>query len=386
MRFVRIITHLSFPISLVLLTTGWLLAADQAPHKPRNVILIGWDGAQREHVMECLERGELPNLKAIIQQGSFRQIEVRGTTDTKAGWSQILTGYDPDVTGVYSNRKFQPVPEGLSVFERLKQQFGQSEFVTAAVIGKKQHCGEIRPPSKMEVTEASLTRAQTQQNQARQASRAAAQAGKNQPNAARRGAATNPRQPLRDNPDFVPGQGKTDVGTRIVEENGRKYKVFPGSPYYFMKDGCDQWLYGLMKDQAVGTKALELLDHYQAKPFFLFVHFAEVDHNGHRFGENSKQYTDALISNDRWTGRILEKLRQLGLDNQTLVYVTADHGFNEAAKGHRRAPHVFLATNDPRVGRDGDRADITPTILDRFGLDLATLRPPLAGHSLLRQP
>jgi len=25
---------------------------------PRNIILFGWDGAQRAHVHECLERGE----------------------------------------------------------------------------------------------------------------------------------------------------------------------------------------------------------------------------------------------------------------------------------------------------------------------------------------
>ena len=26
---------------------------------PRNIILIGWDGAQREHVKECLSKGRV---------------------------------------------------------------------------------------------------------------------------------------------------------------------------------------------------------------------------------------------------------------------------------------------------------------------------------------
>lgn len=32
---------------------------------PRNIILFGWDGAQRAHVKECLGRGELPR-KSVV--------------------------------------------------------------------------------------------------------------------------------------------------------------------------------------------------------------------------------------------------------------------------------------------------------------------------------
>ena len=33
------------------------------------MILFGWDGAQREHVQQCLERGELPTLKKLSEEG-----------------------------------------------------------------------------------------------------------------------------------------------------------------------------------------------------------------------------------------------------------------------------------------------------------------------------
>ncbi|HPZ82426.1 MAG TPA: alkaline phosphatase family protein, partial [Thermogutta sp.] len=118
------------------------------------------------------------------------------------------------------------------------------------------------------------------------------------------------------------------------------------------------------------------------RPFFFFVHFASVDHQGHRFGENSKEYNDALISNDTWTGKIIAKLKELGLYDKTLVYVTADHGFNEGETRHSYAPYVILATNDPLVKRDGMRQDIAPTILARFGLDLSRFQPPLDGEPL----
>ncbi|MFC1637175.1 hypothetical protein ACFL5Z_20325, partial [Planctomycetota bacterium] len=42
-----------------------------APDQPRNIILFGWDGAQRDHVNECLSRKELPNLQKLIDKGTF---------------------------------------------------------------------------------------------------------------------------------------------------------------------------------------------------------------------------------------------------------------------------------------------------------------------------
>jgi hypothetical protein len=325
-----------------------------AAERPRNVILIGWDGAQREHVDQCLGKNELPNLKRLIDQGKYVKIDVEGTTDTKAGWSQILTGYYPEVTGVYSNGRYQPVPKGLSVFERLEKQFGTDNFVTVAVIGKRQHCGEINPPGKIRLDEE-----EKQQNNAGNQKKKAAK--KNQ----------------------QPGAGKKPAG-KIVEENGVKYRVTPGSPYYGMHTALEVWEFGLMEDQKVGTRAIELLDKYKDKPFFFFVHFAEVDHAGHKYGENSREYNDALISNDLWTGKIMDKIKEMGLADKTQVYVTADHGFDEDGKSHKFAPYVFLATNNKAVVRDGRRQDVTPTIFEAFGVDTATMEPRLDGISLTK--
>jgi arylsulfatase A-like enzyme len=325
---------------------------------PRNIILIGWDGAQRAHVMECLQRGELPTIQRLQKEGALVNIDViTGATDTKAGWTQILTGYHPTVTGVYSNGRFRDVPEGLSVFERLKKHFGQ-DFVCVAVIGKSGHCGEIRPPWKKPLAEVE------KEAEKAEAKRKAKQAAQEQP-----GAQAKPKAKAK--PEY-----------RIVEENGVQYAVFEGSPYYTMHKSCDVWEYGLMLDEKVGSRAIELIEKYKDKPFFFFVHFAEVDHNGHKHGENSPEYNAALISNDRWTGKIIEKLEQLGLYDKTLVYVTADHGFDEGKTSHSYAPYIFLATNDPLVKRDGMRQDIAPTILARFGVDLSKLQPPLDGEPL----
>jgi hypothetical protein len=364
-----VIRRVSVALAIVV-WVGLVCPLGAAVEHPQNVILIGWDGAQREHVEQCLARKELPSLQRLIDQGTYVKIDVEGTTDTKAGWTQILTGYYPQVTGVYSNSRFQPVPKGLSIFERLESNFGADQFVTVAVIGKKQHCGEINPPRKIRLDEEGAQQTRAGENKKKTDGSAAGNNKKQGQKKAKKAGASAP-----------PGAGRKPQGT-IVEENGVQYRVIPGSPYLGMHTALEVWEFGLMEDQKVGSRALELLDRYKDKPFFFFVHFAEVDHSGHRYGENSKPYNDALISNDFWTGRIMDKIQELGLARKTQIYVTADHGFNEDAKGHSSAPYVFLATNNKAVSRAGRRQDVAPTIYEALGVDTARFQPRLDGISL----
>jgi hypothetical protein len=314
--------------------------AQAVAERPRNVILFGWDGAQRDHVNEALARSELPVLKKLGAKGAYVKIDIEGTTDTKAGWSQILTGYYPKITGVYSNGRYQSIPKGLSIGERLEKHFGPDNVVTLAVIGKKGHV-DADPPKKVRIKE--------------ETEKAKAQAKKKK------------RQ-----------QGK------IIEEDGVKYRLIPGKPHYNMSQNTDLFENGLQLDKKVGTRAIELIEKYKDQRFFFFVHFAEVDHKGHKHGENSKEYNDAIISNDTWTGKIMDKIKELGLAKKTQYYITCDHGFNEGGTGHSFAPYVFLATNNKKVNRDGRRQDVAPTILEAFGLDLSKIEPPVDGISLTR--
>ncbi|MHC4469782.1 MAG: alkaline phosphatase family protein [Planctomycetota bacterium] len=324
-------------LSLLLAAVAPTVAYEERREPARNVVLFGWDGAQRNHVWECLARGELPTLARLAREGALVEIDIEGTTDTKAGWAQILTGYHPEVTGVHSNGKFRPIPVGLTVFERLEAHFGTERFASLAVIGKTGNVG-CAAPKRVKLGQ------RTKKGKKRK------------------------RRPKGE----------------VVEIDGARYVDVPGEPYFLTKGAMDLFENGLKLDETVGTRALQEIERVKDRPFFLFVHFAEVDSSGHRHGENSKEYTDALISNDLWTGRIIERLEELGLSEKTRVYVTADHGFDEGLRGHKNAPYVFLATNDPRVSRRGLRQDVAPTMLEAFGLDLKELDPPLDGVPLTR--
>lgn len=302
----------------------------------RNVLLIGWDGAQREHLMQCLQQGKLPNLLALAKAGRLVDIDVAETTDTKAGWAQILTGYSAKVTGVFSNAKYQPIPQGYSVFERLEQFYGPENIATLAVIGKDEHVGN-NPPQHLALDATGKLPAQ----------------------------GLKPGKPAR-----KAWRGLLKSG-KVVEQDGVKYLDIPGKPYYLAQNSMDLFQNGLHQNDKVGARALEVLDQYKGRRYFMFVHFADVDSQGHKFGENSEEYTDALASCDVWLGKLEAKLAALGQLDNTLIYVTADHGFDEGKRTHRDAPYVFLGTNDTTVQRNGTRSDITPTIMHRLGLNLA---------------
>lgn len=285
-------------------------AAFNAKTRPeeRNAILISWDGALREHVRNDLARGKLPNLARLAKLGALVDIDVTGhQTDTKAGHAQMLTGYNPALTGVYSNGNFDPIPSGYSIFERLHQAFGKQGITTIMLTGKDHNLGSRGPGL-----------------------------------------------------------------------------LSHGEPYFLVRPGITVWDGDQMRPASVvGEKAVNYIRGYARKGrFFLFIHFADVDLGGHRSGEGSEAYDSALVECDRWLGKILTELETQGIDGRTLVYVSADHGFDVGTDHHGNAPHIFLATSDPSVAQAGQQRDIAPTILRAMGVDLDKVSPPLPGKAL----
>jgi hypothetical protein len=339
-------------LGLLYLSAGVVLVAatKEPPAPPKNVVLIGWDAADRRNIKEYWDTDMLPNLKQLASEGTIVAMDITRFTDTKAGWVQILTGYAPEKTGTYSNERYKSIPRGWSIFERLEKHFGPENIVTVAVIGKKHHVDADAPKYKK------LGKKALAKLRARQAKQ-------------------NAKKLIFEDQPMLPN---------VVEQDGGHFIETPGKPYYRTKEGMDVFINGLRFDQVVGKKTLELLEKYKDQRFFFFVHFAEIDHKGHRFGEDSKKQRGAYRSADKWTGKIMDKIKELGLYDDTLIYVTSDHGFMKVGRRHWDAPHVFMATNDAGVMRRGDRVDVTPTILDRYGLDLDSFDPPFDGHSLLR--
>ncbi len=75
---------------------------------------------------------------------------------------------------------------------------------------------------------------------------------------------------------------------------------------------------------ATAARAIEVFKN--EKPELMFVHFDEVDHNGHDKGWKSPEYFQAVERVDKLIGEILKAVESVGASATTLILVTADHG------------------------------------------------------------
>jgi hypothetical protein len=340
-------------MALLLIWPGLSGQAQSRDKEIRNILVIGWDAADRSHVKNLLEKGKLPNLVALIKEGKMMDIDVvSGATDTKAGWTQLLTGYVPEKTGVYNNGRYEPIPEGYTVFERLKKFFGRENIDTVAIIAKKDHV-DHDPPFRGTFKEwTEMVRKY--------------------------------RERVREKYPFfqiTPEEALDQAGGRIVDRNGGRMVEVPGKPWYRASKSMDLWVNGLEENERVTGRVVSELEKRKDHRFFFFVHFAQPDHLGHQFGEYSMEYDSGFLMDDEYSGQIINKLKELGLHEKTLIYIVSDHGFDKNKKTHLYAPFIFVATNDSTpIRNEGTREDLAPTILKKFGLDLSKIEPQLDGY------
>ncbi len=64
----------------------------------------------------------------------------------------------------------------------------------------------------------------------------------------------------------------------------------------------------------------------EQRPTFLALYFDQVDHEGHEAGPDSPQVRDAITKVDAAIGRLLDGLRQRGIEERVNIIVVSDHG------------------------------------------------------------
>ncbi len=165
--------------------------------------------------------------------------------------------------------------------------------------------------------------------------------------------------------------GKGYVGTLMPEEARQAIDTFDA---------------GSRPSTVVGPLALAAIEKYKERRYLAFFHFLDPDSAGHGYGRDSAQYRNATVVCDEWLGAMVEALKKQKLEGATLFYVMADHGFDPGGRMHSNAPDSWLATNDKTVTKGGTIADVPATILARFGVDVAGLKPELLGKPLTGKP
>jgi|GEM_PF-4725007 len=115
-------------------------------HEFKNTILISMDGFDRAVIKELLDANKLLALRKIARANSDADAIVNVSlsghkTETKTGHAVMLTSLIPEHSLVQSNRYFQPIPKGYTIFERIKNH--DAQIKTIFVSSKRENVGAM---------------------------------------------------------------------------------------------------------------------------------------------------------------------------------------------------------------------------------------------------
>lgn len=65
----------------------------------------------------------------------------------------------------------------------------------------------------------------------------------------------------------------------------------------------------------------------------MFVHLDDVDHAGHSHNWGSKEYIEAVQGVDAGIARMISALEEAGIDQDTIVIISSDHGGENTSHG-----------------------------------------------------
>jgi len=198
---------------------------------------------------------------------------------------------------------------------------------------------------------------------------------------------------LKFNPPLSP-----DVTTlaTILKEHGYATQAFSSSNGYLHPQlgygrGFDDYFWGLGYNQATGRITQEVIKwldkNAKQNKFFIFIHDNDTHEpfnapepfNSMWGGEYVDRYDGEISYVDHYFGKILDRIEELGIKEETLVIYTSDHGTEFWEHGflekkvnlYNEILHVPLVMSCPAVLPEGKilkgliaTVDIVPTILD----------------------
>lgn len=112
-----------------------------------RLIVLGFDGADAQLTEDWMNAGELPNLAALRDQGSYRRLTPTNPPQTPVAWSTFATGLDPGATEIFDFLKrdagsynpvfavMTPSKETLLWGDRNPLLFGMVAFVVGFLLG-----------------------------------------------------------------------------------------------------------------------------------------------------------------------------------------------------------------------------------------------------------
>ncbi len=80
----------------------------------------------------------------------------------------------------------------------------------------------------------------------------------------------------------------------------------------------------------------------EKKPNLCFIHFADPDSAGHKYGWGSKEQIQAFADSDAGIAIIVEAIAAAGIAEESVVIVSADHGGHEKTHGSKSPEDMII--------------------------------------------
>lgn len=149
----------------------------------------------------------------------------------------------------------------------------------------------------------------------------------------------------------------------------------------------------------VPEEYLKLYNDEYTGPQYEWPHYQPVDVPEDALEHIKKRYAALLTMTDKWLGKLLDKMDQYNLWEDTMVIFTSDHGFMLGEHGfmaknympaYNEVFHIPLMVHLPGGEYAGNRLkaltqniDIFPTLLEYYGIEKSICKNPIHGKSLL---
>jgi predicted AlkP superfamily pyrophosphatase or phosphodiesterase len=99
------------------------------------------------------------------------------------------------------------------------------------------------------------------------------------------------------------------------------------------------------------------------KPLLTFIHLSEPDNTGHGIGHNTPEYYAQLQKVDARIGKVLQAIKEAGIEEETIVILSADHGGTGKGHGGKSLAEVEIpwVISGPGVKKNHEIKDVIIT-------------------------
>lgn len=136
--------------------------------------------------------------------------------------------------------------------------------------------------------------------------------------------------------DWIPSKGMVQVPTvfKLARDNGYSTAMFAGKPkfrHFNLPGTLDKFE---IPDYDADVVAKEAADYIVAeKPNLCFIHFADSDGAGHKYGWGSPEQVKAFELEDRALKIVRDAVKTAGLEKNSIFIMSADHGGHDKTHG-----------------------------------------------------